>query len=215
MLDLLLHRLQSVPSIDEIVLATTLEVQDDRLANWAESRSISCFRGSTIDVMGRVIGAGTMVCADIIVEITGDCPLIDPLIVELALATYMANDVDYVSNSIVRSFPDGMDVQVFSRKILEESYAMTSDPLDLEHVTRHIQRTPEKFSRINIIAPLDQRWPELGLTLDERSDFDLISAIISSFPEDKLFGCSEILQLMRSDPRLHELNAHVQRKGSD
>jgi len=129
MLDALLKRIQSVSLIDEIVLATTAESESDPLADLADSRRIACFRGSTLDVMGRVIGAASSVGPDVIVEITGDCPLIDSGIVELAVKTYLANSIDYVSNCIVKSFPDGMDLTSHTRSIrsLSTSKAKSGD----------------------------------------------------------------------------------------
>jgi len=215
MLDHLLSRLQAVAAIDEIVLATTVETDDDQLESWAAERGITSFRGSSSDVMGRVLGAGKATDADVILEITGDCPLLDPSIAELAVQTYLNNSADYVSNSIARTYPDGMDVQVFSLEVLERSYSMTTDALDLEHVTRHIQRNPDMFSHLNLIAPLAERWPGLGLTLDERSDYDLITSVLEHFGDVQLFGCADIVALLRRRTDLYKLNSHVVRKGSD
>src|SRR5205085_2633834 len=102
-----------------------------------------------------VIGAGESVDADVIVEITGDCPIIDPLVVEQTIRLFLHNPCDYASNAHVRSYPIGMDTQVFRLATLKKSFAMTSEPLDREHVTRHIRLHPELFKQLHLIATPD------------------------------------------------------------
>jgi len=151
----LVARLKRVQLLDEIVLATTTNSTDNSLVEFANSENIKCYRGSEDDVMSRVVGAAESVDADLIVEITGDCPIIDPNIIEQAIQTYINNNVDYVSNAHVRSYPDGMDVQVFSLNVLKKSLNMTDDILDHEHVTLHIRNHPELFSHLNLVM---RRW---------------------------------------------------------
>jgi spore coat polysaccharide biosynthesis protein SpsF len=210
----LVRRLRAVPSLNAIVLATTTNSTDDVLEEFAHAQGIGCFRGSEDDVMGRVLGAATSAVADVVVEITGDCPLIDPDIVEMVIRTFRANDADYVGNSHVRSFPDGMDVQVFRRSTLARSAAMTDAPLDREHVTLHIRNHPESFRPLHIVAPPDLHWPELGLTLDEPGDYELMRRVIEKLePADPTFRCGEVLRLLRANPGWLELNRAVLRKG--
>ena len=210
----LVRRLKAVPSLSEIVLATTTSSADDVLVSFARSYDIRCFRGSETDVMGRVIGAAAAASADLVVETTGDNPIIDPEIVETMVRTFCANDADYVSNTHVKSYPDGMDVQVFRLETLRRSAAMTQNPLDREHVTLHIRKHPKLFRPIHVIAPPELHWPELGLTVDERADFDLIRRVIEALdPVNALFKCSDVVQLLRSNPNWLELNRAVVRKG--
>jgi spore coat polysaccharide biosynthesis protein SpsF len=216
MLEHLVDRLKKVPSIDQIVLATTVNSFDDILEDFAASAGISCFRGSEVDVMDRVIKAASSVNGDIIVEITGDCPIIDPVIVEQHIRIFHANDAAYVSNAHIRSYPDGMDTQVFSLNTLKKSAALTNAKLDREHVTLHIRNHPELFSHIHIVAPPDCHWPELGLTLDERSDYELLCQIIEHFsPNNTFFSCQEIIGLLRSKTEWVDINKHVKRKGNE
>ena len=100
---------------------------------------MSFFRGSEEDVMGRVLNAALQFKVDIIVEITGDCPIIDPEIISLVLNTHLENNSDYTSNNNIRSYPDGMDVQVFSTAILDNSYKLVTTNLEKEHVTLEIR----------------------------------------------------------------------------
>lgn len=215
MLEHLVRRLQAVPSIDEIVLATTVNAADQPLVDLAAELGIKAFRGSEDDVMLRVMEAARSADADIIVEITGDCPVIDPEIIEQAIRTFNAHDADYVSNAVVRCYPDGMDVQVFSLDTLIKSAAMTDSALDHEHVTLHIRENPKIFSQIHLIAPPEQTWPDLGVTLDERSDYLLLKNLIEHFnTENPLFSCLDAIRYLRQNPDMLDLNKGVVRKGN-
>jgi len=214
MLTYLVERLRRVPSIQKIVLATTVNRIDDTLEDFARQIGISCFRGSEVDVMQRVIDAADSVQTDIIVEITGDCPIIDPRIVEQTIRIFFHNDCDYATNAHVRSYPDGMDVQVYALETLKRSAALTRDPLDREHVTSYIRQHPELFRQVNLVAPPDLHWPELGLTLDEVQDYELLKTLIEYFGEDHPdFGCREVIGLLRARPEWVAINQMVRRKG--
>jgi spore coat polysaccharide biosynthesis protein SpsF len=211
----LVERLKQVSLLDAIVLATTTNSDDDSLVKFANNEGIQSYRGSEDDVMGRVIGAAESVDADLIVEITGDCPIIDPSIVEQTIQTYINNNSDYVSNAHIRSYPDGMDVQVFSLNVLKKSSEMTNNVLDREHVTLHIRNHPELFSHLHLMAPPELWWPELGLTLDEISDFELLKKIIEHFGENNcMFNCYEAIKLLRNRSDLLAINQQVMRKGN-
>ena len=214
MLSHLIRRLRAVPSIDEIILATTTNTTDDLLVDFAGKIGISCFRGSEYDVMTRVIGAADSAHAELVVEITGDCPIIDPEIVEQTIQMFHANKAEYVSNAHIRSFPDGMDTQVFLLKTLKRSAKMTKDKLDHEHVTLHIRNNPDLFSHIHLVAPPELYWPELGLTLDEQDDYELLTKIIEHFESSNpLFSCSDVIKLLRQKPEWIAINKSVIRKG--
>jgi spore coat polysaccharide biosynthesis protein SpsF len=214
MLYYLVHRLKKVPSIDSIVLATTSNKSDDILVEFSREQNIEYYRGSEEDVMLRVAEAARSVDADVIVEITGDCPIIDPEIIEQVISTYCDNNVDYVGNSNIRSYPDGMDVQVFSLDVLMKSISITNNLLDHEHVTLHIRNNSDLFSKIDVVAPPELHWPELGLTLDERLDYKLIKIIIEHFgPGNQLFSCLDIINFLRKNPGLININNNVVRKG--
>lgn len=214
MLSHLIRRLRAVPSVDEIILATTTNSTDDLLVDFAGKIGINCFRGSEDDVMTRVIGAADSAVADLVVEITGDCPIIDPEIVEQTIRMFHANQAEYVSNAHIRSFPDGMDTQVFLLKTLMRSAMMTQNRLDHEHVTLHIRNNPEVFSHVHLVAPPELCWPELGLTLDEPADYELLKRIIEHFePIKPLFGCTDVIRLLRKNPEWFAINSTVIRKG--
>ena len=209
----LVRRLKAVSSLDEIVIATTKEIADDAIFDFSKNQGIKCFRGSEEDVLGRVIDAAESVRADVIVEVTGDCTLIDPDLVEQTIRVFLRNKVDYAANSFISSYPDGMDTQVFLLDALRRSGGLTNDPLDREHVTRHIVNHPDLFSHLYLIAPPSLHWPGLGLTLDEPRDFELISKIINYFGEEEpYFSCLDVIKLLRANPDWLEINDDVKRK---
>lgn len=211
----LVNRLKAVTSINEIVLATTINATDDVLIDFAKQESILSYRGSEEDVMSRVIGAAETADADVIVEITGDCPIIDPDLVEQTIQMYLHHDAKYVSNTHISSYPDGMDTQVFSLESLKRSSAMTDDPLDHEHVSLYMRNHPEIFPHVHLIAPPSLHWPNLGLTLDEQADYLLLKKIIETLsPENPLFSCLDTIQLLKQNPDWLEINRHVVRKGN-
>ena len=216
MLEHLVERLKTIKIIDQIVVATTVNSKDDEIVELCQKKEINFFRGSEEDVMGRVICAAEKYFADLIVEITADCPLIDPDIVDQIISIFLANKVDYVSNAIIRSYPDGMDTQVFSLKTLKTSYEMVNSDLEKEHVTLHIRNNPNLFSHINVIAPKNIYYPELGLTLDEKDDYILIKKIIDNlYPKDNFFSCLDIINYLNENKILLEINKNVMRKNNN
>ncbi len=137
-----------MPSLDAIVIATTINSTDDAIEDFAHEVGVGCYRGSEDDVMARVVGAAESAQADLVVEITGDCPIIDPQIVEQTIRMFQANNADYVSNSLLRSYPDGMDTQVLLLQTLQNAAKKTADRLDREHVTLYICNHPEMYSHL-------------------------------------------------------------------
>ena len=210
----LTSRLKAAPSIDEIVLATTVNSTDDVLEEFAKQDGIKVFRGSEEDVMSRVIGAAESAQANVVVEITGDCPIIDPDLVEQTIRMFNRNEkAVYCANSVISCYPDGMDTQVMTLKALKKSFSMTNDPLDREHVSRHIVQNPQLFPHVYLIAPPSLHWPGLGLTLDEPSDYELIRTLIENLGRDNpLFGCGDVIRFLRANPQVLKINDMVQRK---
>lgn len=211
----LVERLKSVSSIDEIVLATTINSQDDALEDFARSNDIQCYRGSEDDVILRVAEAVRSVNGNTIVEITGDCPLLDAEITSQVISLYEYSNVKYASNAHIRSYPDGMDVQVFSLDTLAHSEKMTSNRLHREHVSLHIRENPTLFPQANLLAPPSMHQPQLGLTLDEIDDFRLIKLVIEHlYPKTPLFSCQDILRFLKENPEIGSINSRVKRKGN-
>lgn len=210
LLEILVERLRRSPGLDDVVIATTRNASDDAIAALAERLGVEVFRGSEEDVLGRVCGALRASRAEVCVEITGDCPLIDPRIVGEALAEFLrTRDVHpYVSNSDPhRSVPAGLDVQVFFAEALYRLEAETDDPEDREHVSWGFYR-PESGNRWNprfITHPSCAGGEDLLVTLDYSEDYDLIRRL----HEELSLGASDysavdIIRWIRAHPDLQE-----------
>ncbi|MFH0909118.1 MAG: glycosyltransferase family protein [bacterium] len=210
MLEHLVRRLQQVDGVDHVVLATTTNGADDCIEQLARRLGVGCFRGSEDDVLDRVLRAARSVRADVIVEITGDCPLVDPSIVDQVLQLYLINTCDYASNDVVPSFPLGMDVQVFSTDLLARADREGETPEDREHVSWFIVRQPDRFRLLMLPAALEVRWPDLRLTLDEMPDFRVLDALISALHEkDPYFSCECAVRYLRAHPEIVALNRDI------
>lgn len=208
----MIARLERCPALDGIVVATTTDPRDDAIERLTRELSIGCFRGSEQDVLGRVLGAARESGAEVIVETTGDCPLIDPDIVGRVIGCFREAPVDYCSNTLEQTYPRGMDVQVFPTHVLAEVDHLTDDPVDREHVSLFIYEHPERY-RLRNVRALPVRGADLRLTVDTPEDLALVRAVFDAlYPSDRAFGLSDILDLLEAHPELRELNRDVQQK---
>lgn len=213
MLELMIERLRRTPSIDAVVIATTVNATDEPLVDLAGRLGVGVFRGSEDDVLVRVLDAARAFEADVIVETTGDCPLIDPTLVELCIQEYLEAGVDYVSNVLERTYPRGMDTQVFATEVLADVAARTDDAEDHEHVSLYIYSHPEIYSLKNLPGPPELTDPGLGLTLDTAEDFEMIRLIFEAlYADNPSFGLADVMTYLGRNPDLRKLNDHVQRK---
>lgn len=210
----LVERLKRVTSVHEIVIATTTNDSDYPLVELARSLEVSCFRGSEDDVLGRVLGAARTSQADIIVEITGDCPAIDPAIIQHCIDVYHASGADYVSNVLVPTYPWGMDTQVFATDVLAQADAATKgDAAAREHVSLYIYEHPERYKLVNVAAPTELVWPEIHIELDTPEDYEVIRAIFENlFPKNPQFSLADMISFLRDNAHLLGLNEHIKRK---
>ena len=212
MLEYMVSRVKKVPNINKIVIATSINSEDDAIVQEANNLGVAIYRGSENDVMSRVLCAAEENKFDEFVALTGDCPLIDPKIISEVIYEFIHNNFDYISNAIVRSYPDGMDVQVLNFRSLKLSSEMTQEQLHREHLTLHIYKNPDIFRVKNITANLELFWPELGLTLDQIEDFELIKNIIENFAPRIDFSCLEIIDYLKRNLNLVKINSSVKRK---
>jgi spore coat polysaccharide biosynthesis protein SpsF len=213
MLVLMIERLQHVPEIDEIVVATTTDPSCVAIADVAARCGVGVHRGSEDDVLDRVLQAGHGAGADLIVETTGDCPLIDPGTVSRVIQEFHRHDVDYCANVLERTYPRGMDVQVFPLKVLEEVARLTDDPVDHEHVSLYIYRHPERFRLHNVTSGLSADAANARLTVDTPEDFALVTEIFERlYPSKPDFSLADILGLLAAHPELRGMNQDVRQK---
>lgn len=208
MIDLLLERLARAQMVDEIVVATTTDGPDDVLADHLNARGYAVHRGSPTDVLDRYYQAARATAADVVVRVTGDCPLIDPQLVDAVIIKFNDAGVDYASNVGPPTFPDGLDTEVFSFAVLERAAREATASFDREHVTPYL-REPGRFSAINVAGSSDlsaQRW-----TVDEASDLEVVRAVVTHFAPRTDFGFEEVATLFDKSPELFAANQSIRR----
>ncbi len=213
LLEYQVERLRRVKYADEIVIATTINETDQPIVDLCRHLSVPCFRGSEQDVLSRYHAAAREHQAEAIVRITSDCPLIDPQVTDRVVQFYLEHrpTYDYVSNSLERTYPRGMDTEVFSVKALKEAFAEATEQSDREHVTPFIHRQTDRYRLANIAHTENQshhRW-----TVDTPEDFELVKNITSAlYPANPLFSLQDCLNLLQKHPEWKEINDHVQQK---
>lgn len=208
-----IERLKNVKLADELLIATTTNSLDQTVVDLCFKEKVVVFRGSEEDVLLRYHEAAKVSHADVIVRLTADCPLIDPKIVDEAIHLFLTHhpNYDYLSNVQERTYPRGMDVEVFSRKSLEEAFRCAKVNEEREHVTLYFYRHPEKFRIMGFQTQEDHS--HLRLTVDTSHDFALIRQIIEHlYPAKPRFSLADILKLLKKYPDWCELNRHVKQK---
>ena len=203
------HRVRAAHALDEIIVATTTEPADNLIAEFCREYSLNCFRGSEKDVLDRYYQAAREYRADAVVRITSDCPLIDPEIIDKTVQSFLEKSCDYASNSIVCSFPRGLDVEVMSFGALEVAWREAMRSYQRAHVTPYLYENPGRFKILSITAGADysaHRW-----TVDTPEDLEFVGAVYSRF-EDEIFLFKDVLKLLDREPDLAEINRSVAQK---
>lgn len=210
----LVRRLRRCRRLDGIVLATTTSSSDDATQAWAEAEGVACYRGSVDDVLERVVEAQRSMESEIVVEVCGDMPLLDPGIIDMAIESFLINDCDVVSNTWKLTFPQGVDAQVFRLGALEEVARACDDAAVREHVSLYFYEHPERYRILNLVAPPRWRAPELRFQLDYAEDQTFINRVYALLEPEHGddFGIEEILALLRRQPALAEINRHCEER---
>ncbi len=208
MIELLLNRLAQAKLIDQIVVAIPDNIKNQPLARHVSKLGYALAFGSEDDVLDRYYQAARSNKADTVVRITGDCPLMDPQLVDTLVEHFKQVNVDYLSNAIVPTFPDGLDIEVFTFNALEKSWQETQEPFDREHVTPYLRKSG-KFSVENYLNEVDcsnERW-----TVDEPEDVVVIKGIFTHFLPRMNFSWNEIMALRKTHPHLFTENKNINR----
>jgi spore coat polysaccharide biosynthesis protein SpsF len=205
-------RVAVCPKLDSIVVATTDQPQDAAVAAEANRCGAAVFRGSEQDVLSRYYLAARENNADVIVRITSDCPLYDGnLLGQMLKEFHRGEPADYMSNVITRSFPRGLDTEIFTFAALERAHGEAREPHQREHVTPYIYEHPELFRLRSYTEQPDNsslRW-----TLDTPEDWQFVEAVYQHLHEARrLFTTGDVLNLLKAHPELANLNAHVEQK---
>lgn len=202
------NRVSESKYIDKVLVATSTNESDNAIAQFCHKVEIPVFRGEEHDVLDRFYKAAVVSeCKDedVLIRITADCPLIDSEVIDVLINEYSCGGMDYVSNTLVTTYPDGLDAEVFSFKALACAWRDAKLPSEREHVTPYIKKNPDIFSVHNVKNSID--YSELRWTLDEVADYKLISIIYDElYPNNKNFKMMDILRLLRRRPELRQIN---------
>lgn len=210
LLEYQIERLKRVTQADKIIVATTVNSIDDAIVDLCDRLDIQTYRGSESDVLSRYVGAAQQFDSQTIVRITSDCPLIDPELIDRAIEFYQSNKFDYIStNELI--YPRGMDVEIFSRQMLELDHLKAQKPDEREHVTPYFYQNPDRFSIGTYSEPIQAA--NYRLTVDTPEDFQLIKLLLETlYPENSQFNLNDILRCLTEYPEWNKINQDIQQK---
>ena len=203
-----LMRLNRSKLFDKIIVATGFGEENKILEDFVKNKGFDVFKGDEEDVLGRYFEAAKFYKSEVIVRLTGDCPIVDPNLVDAIIKEFLKNDLDYVSNTIEPTYPDGLDIEVFSFDALKIAFQKAKQPYDREHVTPFIKKN-KRFKRLNFYNEIDhsnERW-----TVDDPEDLIVIENVIKHFYPNIFFSWHEVMDLKKSKPKLFEANKSIKR----
>ena len=206
MIELLLSRLSKSKEISQIIVATSIDERNKPLVAHIKKLGFACEQGSENDVLDRFVSAAQLHQADVIVRITGDCPLVDAELVDEVIRGFKAANVDYFSNIAPPTHPDGLDIEVFTFKSLEHAWQSTDKTYDREHVTPYLRESGfyKTASMQNAEDLSALRW-----TVDEPADFAVIEKVFNYFHPSIHFTWLHVLNLQRQQPEIFDINQHI------
>ena len=192
--------------VDEVWVATSTATADDPIADWCAANNVPVYRGSEHDVLDRYAGAAEASEAEVVVRLTADCPLLDPMVIAQTIRLRAMTGADYASNVDPPTWPDGLDCEVVTAKALAAAAKEATRPSDREHVTPFVRNNRARFSAETLVAPLPglaaERW-----TLDTPEDLTFLQAVAARLPDDRAPSYLDVLGVLDREPQLREINA--------
>jgi len=206
------NRIGYTKIVNKVVVATTVNKIDDLVENLCKKNNIDFYRGSEFDVLDRYYNTAKIWNADVIVRITSDCPLIDPVVADRVISAYLGNknNLDGSSNIIKRTFPQGLDVEVISFNTLERVWKEAKKDYQREHVTIYIYENISKFKILNVEN--DKNLSYLRWTVDEKKDLEFVRQVYKSLNNKNIFLMDDIVRLLEENPSIKEINRDVKQK---
>lgn len=213
MLQRQIERVKRANSLDQIVVATSTDSSDDQIVQLCEEIDVPVYRGDLNNVLNRYTGAISQFEPDVVVRITADCPLISPVVIDSVVQAFKESGVDYLSNTLQPTFPDGLDVEVVRAHVLQDLANTSTDPTEREHVTLGVYRQPEKYSVANYSG--DQDFSDLRWTVDSPEDFAFVQWVYAElYPSNPEFEFVDILDLIDSHPERSRTSADSKRNAA-
>lgn len=209
-----IERVKDSRLVNKIVVASPDKKEDDVIEEYVKKNypEVGVYRGSENDVLNRYYQAARKFEADVVIRITSDCPLMDASVIDKVIQSFFDQDVDYASNVLAeRNYPRGLDVEIFSFKVLERIWQEAKDDDDREHVTLYLRKHPEIFYTYSVLN--EKNYSKYRLTLDQEEDYKIISLIYKKLlPQKENFGLLDIINLLKKEPELVEINKNVEQK---
>jgi spore coat polysaccharide biosynthesis protein SpsF len=204
------RRVQQARLVDEVVVATTIQRSDDSIVEECEVEKVTVIRGSEDDVLDRYYQAARELKASTVVRITADCPLIDPTLIDDVVLEFERQLPDYASNTLVRTYPRGLDTEVFSIDALARAWHDARQPWERAHVTPFLYQHPEMFRLISVCS--DRDYSKCRWTLDTPEDYEFLREVYLCLEDRTDFSWRDVLDLLRREPRLSLINANSSQK---
>jgi spore coat polysaccharide biosynthesis protein SpsF len=213
-LEQVIRRAKKCRMVNEVIVATTTDEEDNQIVKIAENNDIRYFRGSRDDVLSRYYFAAKMAKADIVVRITSDCPCIDPKVIDRLITHHINGGFHYSSNTIKRTFPHGLDAEVFNFDVLEEAHFNANKPFEREHVCPYMYTTNKDRFKLGFIeAQKEEYAPDIRITLDTEEDYALLCAVFDYlYDKDNFFNVVDIVKLFEAKPWLKLINKKIVQK---
>ena len=209
LLELMLSRVLKSKLLKKIIIATSTESEDDLIENFCNKNGYECFRGSENDVLTRYYECAKIYNVDVIVRLTADCPLIDPVVIDDVVKLYIESGVDYAANTVPpeeSSYPDGSDVEVFSFKALEKSFFRAEKDSEREHVTHYLWKSNNGFKIVQLKQEND--WSKYRFTIDYPEDLQVVKFIIEELNRRNSFGSlNEVIEIIDANPDIKKINS--------
>jgi len=210
-----LDRVQRAKTIDHIVVATSDDSSDDDLARIVQEAGYDVVRGPLNDVLARFDQTIEQHDPDVVVRITADCPLISSQVIDRVVQTFHTSDSNYVSNTLIPTYPDGLDVEVMAAQVLKQVANSNSDSDEREHVTLGIYRHPNQFMVKNFVDPSGSDHSDLRWTVDNPDDFAFVARVYDAlFPKNPAFEYSDVLALLAEHPEWNRTDADAKRNAA-
>ena len=203
-----IKRVKEAKTIDSVIVATTVNPADKTIIRIASKCGVASFMGSEEDVLDRYYRAAKEFRVSTIIRVTGDCPLIDPHLIDIIVRRYLEGDCDYVTNTMPLTYPDGLDASAFSFKTLERAWREATLASEREHVTAYIRKNPDIFKIVNIASPVN--LSHLRWSVDEERDLEFIRQVYAYlYKEEPMFYTEDVLHLLSEHPELLKINQGI------
>ena len=204
-----INRVKHIKSVEQIALITTRKRSDKILLDIAKKNKIFAYGGDVTDLLNRHYQCALKIDADPIIRITSDCPLTDPHLVEELLQFYLKHDYDYVTNTIRPTYPDGLDIEIFSFSALRKATRYATLSSEREHVFPYITKNPKKFKLYNYENKTN--LSHLRWTVDYKRDLKFVRAVYSKMKPRDVFYMDDVLKIIKKEPKLLQINTGITR----